>query len=314
MPQFNLIAYCLYDHETIFEKVFRFFCVKEMLDEWRYATCPPVSEKLKEFLHKELKKKSQIAKDSKETERLCLCRGDWALEQRGYLREFGYSIKVEFDESLLMWHIATDICYYMDKVPKADSEKPRDWSKFISDYLLYLLVMRPTMMSYMAGIGQIRYLDTCAEAINFFIQRENQNQKTKLISNECVWPMIKKRDSINIDRQTKACTYLHDVNTEAAEPKAVKGDRSKSVLFDACILAKRLNKLEKARRWEIISEVWAEMLAYAASHCRGNAHAQQLSKGGELLTFIWFLMAHLGLGEQYRIESGHARAKLIVNK
>lgn len=285
-----------------------------MLDEWRYTTRPSISEKLKEFLCKELKKKSRIAKDSKETARLCLCRGDWALEQRGYLRELGDSINVEFDESLLRWHIATDICYYtrenIERVPKTDSETTtRDWSKFISDYMLYLLVMRPTMMSSMAGIGQIRYHDTCAEATNFFNSRKNQIPSTNFVCS-----IIKQRNPINPERQTSTCNFLRSVNTGAAEPKDVKGDRSKSVLFDACILAKHLEQLNEVRRWEIISEVWAEMLAYAATHCRGNAHAQQLSKGGELLTFIWFLMAHLGLGEQYRIEAGHARAKLIVNK
>ncbi|XP_071939262.1 uncharacterized protein [Coffea arabica] len=59
---------------------------------------------------------------------------------------------------------------------------------------------------------------------------------------------------------------------------------------------------------------WVKLLSYAASHCRANAHAQQLSKGGELITFVWILMAHFGLGEQFRIEAGHARAKLIVGK
>ena len=63
-----------------------------------------------------------------------------------------------------------------------------------------------------------------------------------------------------------------------------------------------------------MSKVWVELLSYAASHCRANAHAQQLSKGGELITFVWILMAHFGLGEQFRIEAGHARAKLIVGK
>lgn len=63
-----------------------------------------------------------------------------------------------------------------------------------------------------------------------------------------------------------------------------------------------------------MSKVWVELLSYAASHCRANTHAQQLSKGGELITFVWLLMAHFGLGEQFRIQEGHARAKLIVTK
>jgi hypothetical protein len=28
---------------------------------------------------------------------------------------------------------------------------------------------------------------------------------------------------------------------------------------------------------------------------------------------VWLLMAHFGVGDQYRVESGHARAKLVVD-
>lgn len=83
------------------------------------------------------------------------------------------------------------------------------------------------------------------------------------------------------------------------------------------MLAKDLKQMvaqQPNEAWEMTSKVWLEMLCYGASHCRGDAHAQQLKQGGELLTFVWLLMAHFGLGEQFRIEAGHARAKLIVEK
>jgi len=94
----------------------------------------------------------------------------------------------------------------------------------------------------------------------------------------------------------------------------LKGDRSKSVLFDACILAKELKNLKAPNKWYVMSEVWVELLCYAASHCRANTHAALLSKGGELITFVWLLMAHFGIGDQFQINEGHARAKLNVGK
>ena len=53
------------------------------------------------------------------------------------------------------------------------------------------------------------------------------------------------------------------------EPIKVKGDKSKSVLFEACRLAKILKSLEMeaGEKWKMVSEVWVEMLCYAASHC-----------------------------------------------
>jgi hypothetical protein len=157
-------------------------------------------------------------------------------------------------------------------------------SREISNYMLFLLVMRPFMMT--ASIGQIRFGDTCAEAKNFFRRGIDEKQ---------------------------AAAMLSAVRTSNVRPRDVKGDRSKSVLFDACRLAEALRGVESPeRRWRIISGVWAEMLCYSAGKCRGNFHAKQLSQGGEVLTMVWLLMAHMGMGEQYRVESGHARAKLII--
>ena len=110
----------------------------------------------------------------------------------------------------------------------------------------------------------------------------------------------------------KGCIDILAVDT-TVKPVHVKGDRSKSVLFDACMLAKELNELEEDK-WIIMSKVWVEMLSYAATHCRPATHAQEASKGGQLISFVWLLMAHFGLDNRFQINEGHARAKLIVGK
>ncbi|KAL4625443.1 hypothetical protein ACB092_05G026500 [Castanea dentata] len=74
------------------------------------------------------------------------------------------SIDVEFDQSILLWHIATTLCHYFDHCPNSEV------SKLISKYMLYLLVMRPVMLPN--GIEQIRFQDTCAKAIDFLKQRK----------------------------------------------------------------------------------------------------------------------------------------------
>ncbi|KAK4852436.1 hypothetical protein QYF36_024095 [Acer negundo] len=158
----------------------------------------------------------------------------------------------------------------------------------LSDYMLYLLVMQPSMMSAVAGIGKIRFRDTCAEANRLF-----------------------KRKSLKGNQEKEACTKILDVNTYV-KPVTVKGDRSKSVLFDASMLAKQLKKLDD--KWELLSKIWVELLSYAACNCSARTHAQQVSKGGELITFVWLLMAHFGLGDQFQINKGQGRAKLIVTK
>ncbi|KAL7216895.1 hypothetical protein ACSBR1_028755 [Camellia fascicularis] len=169
--------------------------------------------------------------------------------------------------------------------------------------------MRPTMMSAVLGIGQIRFQDTCAEAKKFF---QKGPSGTSLALKEIFNKFFGRSQSKLEPRRREVCNALLGVDT-VVKPINVKGD-SKSLLFDACMLAKDLNKLKFENRWKIMSEVWVELLSYAVSHIRPNGHAQQLSKGGELITFVWLLMAHFGVGDQFRIEAGHARAKLIVNK
>lgn len=96
----------------------------------------------------------------------------------------------------------------------------------------------------------------------------------------------------------------------------IKGDKSKSVMFDACRLAKEIREMGEYLKWEIVSRVWMEMLTYAAVRCRPQTLAQQLSRGGELITFVWSLMAHFGMVDQFEPVDIDAlsRAKIIVDK
>ncbi|XP_043720869.1 uncharacterized protein LOC122668349 [Telopea speciosissima] len=293
MAQYNLIKFCIKDQSSIVGKMMKLIHVKEIYDKFWYRTYIGVTDDLKTSIFEDLNQKLRNATDSTSYKYFSTCRGELALQMIDYYDDIlDRSIKVEFDESILLWHIATDICYFLDDGDhhkEINSEKilsNQRKSRAVSNYLLYLLVSRPFMLT--AGIGQIRFGDTCAEAKNFFHRLE-----------------------IEID-ESQACRKLHEVDTQVP-PIEVKGDRSKSVLFDASRLAKSLLKLDIEKRWEMMSLVWFEMLYYTASHCRGNYHGQRLSLGGELLTVVWFLMVHLGIGEQNRVESGHARAKLIVD-
>ncbi|EAZ02516.1 hypothetical protein OsI_24619 [Oryza sativa Indica Group] len=202
------------------------------------------------------------------------------------------SIEREFDESLLLWHIATDLCCHREWIgPRTpDTDGLISMSETLSEYMLYILVWQPKILLTSAGVGQMTYQDTCAEARRFFKSAE-------------VWD----------PNHDDARRMLLAVNT-SKKPADVKGDRSKSVLFDACILAKVLLQLDDDTMWRVVAGVWREMLMYAANKCQGSTHVRQLSRGGELITMVWFLMAHMGMGDVYRIgELGDTKAKLIIH-
>ncbi|KFK31555.1 hypothetical protein AALP_AA6G127100 [Arabis alpina] len=277
----------------------RIFSVKAHLDEIRFLSSEPLPKNQWKFIFDELKHKSEFAETPEMAKKVSSARGEWALRDTKLVEIeplMSYVENVDYDQSLLLWHIATELCFQEEEENlSGESCDDREFSKIISDYMMYLLIMQPKLMSEVAGIGTIRFRETLAEAQRFFKGKHIKNRDMKQASETILW-------------------VQNDI-----EPVSVKGDRSKSVLFDASILAKELKKLGEGSdigdgKWRVLSKVWVELLSYAASHCKATEHVAQLSRGGELLNFVWLLMAHFGLADQFQINKGDARAKLVVGE
>lgn len=291
---YNVIYYCLHPRPGIHQFLYQNFGLSGLLDEIKYVKSKSFTPKLKEFIFNELKVKSELADDLETAKEICSARGNWTiLMENGWGSLLQYIIDVDYDQSLILWHIATELCY--NKAPIPANNDHREISKLLSDYMLYLLIMQPNMISSVAGIGHIRFRDTGAEAMRLFDEIgcgvQNLNQFV-------------------------ACSGILSVRTEVP-PVTIKGDRSKSVLFDSCNLAKELMHIEERDmnkdKWFIISKVWVELLCYGACNSRANTLAAQVSKGGELITIVWLLMFHLGLSDQFQTNR-QPIAKLIVGK
>ncbi|GKU95898.1 hypothetical protein SLEP1_g9196 [Rubroshorea leprosula] len=322
VSQYNFFTYCLNDYPEWINKLaeaLRLGSILEVINGMRHRS----SEEFRKdrewrFIFKELRKKSQNAKTVAEGKRICLKRGDGILSKcenenvRRSIQDF------EYTESLLMWHIATELCdedeaevelcdedkakvslCFEDKakVELCDEKKAEDGHssenidykaicKLLSDYMFYLLMIQPTMMAPVSGNWKLVFQDTCAETKRFLSEHP-------------------------VSTTEEACEAIRKVGAKM-KPRALKGGESKSVLFDAGILAGELQKL-KGERWKLMSKVWVEFMSYAAINCRANVHAQQPSNGGELLTFVWLLMNHLGLGTQVS-EDEAVRLKFVVGK
>ncbi|KAM4099706.1 hypothetical protein ACB094_05G012200 [Castanea mollissima] len=318
MLQFNLFSFSLKEKHSVFYGIQKLLRIDGVIEKHRYTTCEEVHEDLKKFIFDHLKEKFNLLKetsnDAIDIRTLCSYRGDAALEKFNR-RCLNWSVEVEFDQSILIWHIATDLCYHLDCRDQDNSMSKCELSKWLSQYMLYILVKCPLMLP--RGIGMIRFRDTCAEITQFFKERESRADTVESYSdwfqNACSWGVdFFQTGKPTLDKSHMCKMMLLKMNTQVP-PNKVKGDRSKTVLFDACRLASNLQAIsDRNQKWEMVSNVWVEMLANAACHCRGNYHAQQLKQGGELLTHVWLLMAHFGLTEQFQISQGAARAKLVV--
>ncbi|KAM3747186.1 hypothetical protein ACB098_05G017000 [Castanea mollissima] len=270
--QCNLISTCLEYKPANCRFLTKVLCIDALLEKHRYKYSEKYPSKLKKVIFDQLSHESRSVSDIKECKKFCDDRGYEVLEgaissvgisdgDRETIKESVDKLKVEFDKSILLWHIATDLCLSSDKQKDLKLVKTPhcEASRRLSNYMLYLLVVCPVMLPN--GIGQIRFRDTCAEANEFFKER-----KSKLGGGNVVKMLHTKK--------LNACSMLLQVNTEIP-PSKVKGDRRKSVLFDACRLAKSLQSLATAKEWDS-----------AKNHCQWNYHSQQLTQGGELLTHV----------------------------
>ncbi|XP_039171906.1 uncharacterized protein LOC104432076 [Eucalyptus grandis] len=220
-----------------------------MITNTKYVSNNPFIKKLWIYIFKEVKRKSTNANNLREVRKIFEARGDLFLYSSPVGIEchhlLPYVAQANYDTSIIMWHLATEMLYNKDSIAENDE---REFSKIISDYMMYLFFNQPKVVSNVGGIAQI----TSAELLNQL--RPHANGATRDVEGLC---------------------------------------RRLSRNFEAGNLAQEMERLGDMK-WKVISGVWVEMLSYAASHIKGEAHAQMLSKGGELLTFVWLLMAHFG--------------------
>ncbi|XP_074282943.1 uncharacterized protein LOC141607489 [Silene latifolia] len=310
ISEYNLLKRCFKDPPSFFKYV-ALRKIKDSLIGWLYVTSDTTQEKLiVSFIVDEIQKKAELVQDDdlKLIKKVCSARGDLVLEDdycliSDYLQP--WTTDVDYDESLLTWHLATDICYhsrtqdhYFDQV---------QIGKKLSDYMTYLVLRQQTLVSTVVGMSDKRFADTCAEAKIFMNKRLDSWYEDK--------PKYDK-----YDREEQETTFMRDfcesllnVNVDV-RPTVAKGDKSKSVLFEACRLAKQLKMFGEEKQWHIINKVWLELLCYAAVRCSPRSHVAQLNKGGELITLVWLLMAHLGFGDRFLQNQGFGWTKLIIQK
>nr|XP_034887839.1 uncharacterized protein LOC118028378 isoform X2 [Populus alba] len=226
---------------------------------------------LQRLIFRHLQKKSEKMKedlnffDKNLRSKIIGQRGDGVLEREGLLRDFKWcTTDIEFSRSILVWHLAADICYRADKDASIEYER----SRCLSEYMMYLLVIRPNMLS--KGFGDEGCLhDTLRDLRRY---------------NDVVAFILRNSESLGYD----------DIDQFQRRWKT-----EKSVLRGVERLVRQLLFLGPEKRWEMVNEVWIEMVAYAAAHCPWKEHTHQLRTGGELLTHVSLLMLHLGLSAQY---------------
>ncbi|KAM7253676.1 hypothetical protein ACFE04_021830 [Oxalis oulophora] len=291
IAQFNLIDFCRVSNASPTGAIEKLLDTDFVLRKYYHTKWQPVDIDFKHFIHSHLTEKSQEYQKTyarNDLRKILDNRGGDALKHAGVYDMFKESIiEVEFNYSLILWHIATDICYNQDfsKYGFDILGKHCQFSKYLSDYMLYLQVVRPGMLP--KGIGEARFRDSCSELTNF-IQH------------------IEKLDSCQVCDQLLSHGYIQEQSGHSIF--RIPG-KTTAIVQEAERLAVDLQNLvedvdyrwDVAKKWKMICEVWVDMLTYAAGQCEWREHIQELRRGRELLSHVSLLMAHMGLTDKLQI-------------
>lgn len=267
LPQFNLLSFCLHDKPLKFSKILKFRGTDMTIRKQKHRDRLKLPQELKVLMVQEMK---EI--DGDRGLKPFNQRGEWSLGRYGCLNDFKWSVKRDFDKSITIWHIATDICFYSDSDQCSNNNHPTNtktqMGKLLSNYMMYLLSMRPHMLSM--ATATIIFQHAC-EKLKAYVHEE------QLIKDE-----------------GEVCRILRMERL----PQRLKSERNSEtvvtmkwhMLRDAQRLARNL--MARANRWDIICSVWVEMLCYAAANCSADYHAEQIRRGGGLITHVWILLSH----------------------
>ncbi|KAK7304130.1 hypothetical protein RJT34_15197 [Clitoria ternatea] len=262
LPQFNLLSFCIiHDKPLKCGKILKFRGIDMGLKKNKCRTRIKFPQELKALIIQEMK-------DIDGDRRLkpFSQRGEWSLGRYGCLNDLKWSIKRDLDKSIAIWHMATDICHYSDSQSNFSVNPKIEMAKLLSNYMMYLLAMRPHMLS--TTTAKIVFQHACDKV------------KDLLKEEYCV------KD------EKEACRILREERVpQYSERKSETVVTSKwHMLRDAQRLARNL--MMKGNRWQIMCSVWVEMLCYAAANCSIDYHSEQIRRGGGLITHVWILLAH----------------------
>ncbi|KAG0480268.1 hypothetical protein HPP92_011126 [Vanilla planifolia] len=195
------------------------------------------------------------------------------------------------DQQVLVWHIATQLCYHWkpqelhplhhphERQPQSKglTAQKSTWRgmqacKCLSDYMLYLVLMRPEIMATMGGASPLIYWHACYDMVQFIEQHEEDLTST-----------------VNSDDEVegKACRLM------LTEP--IEWITYPSLFQIARVLAHLILVLGEEQRWQVITSAWVELLMQGAKNTRASMHVKQLGRGSDLLTFVWLLVKHVGM-------------------
>ncbi|KAM3364283.1 hypothetical protein ACQJBY_014561 [Aegilops geniculata] len=236
------------------------------------------------------------------------------------------SINFDFPTSVLIWHIATDMCYYDGDKTSTDPEKSKKQiSRELSNYIMYLIFKCGVALTANIQVVLEKTHDKVRTRCIFPRRRQKKITDEDAVRNiieamekedSAVVGIRKVEETVN-EKEDSAVVEIRKVEETVNEPEdstvieilmveeqanqkeeQVNDNNAAAlpqILPRAYKVARELISInDESERWELIASVWTEMLFYIAPRCRASFHYEHLSTGGEFVTDVLLLMYFLG--------------------
>jgi hypothetical protein len=228
--------------------------VEQWWDELHHSQSTELSESIKEMVLREILEMGNRREDIGSKP------GLQTLERLLLDECVSWSIRdMEFEDSIMAWHIASEICMFNDH---SNNASLLEAIRVLSNYMMFLLVLRPYMLP--GPVRRSRYVhlrDELHEVMQIATGDSAEERRR--------WALRKGLSA-----------HMNSLDPPAHYDTGVRlGD----------VLCRRHDRLD------VIFKVWVEMLCYVANHCSRESHARQLSCGGELVTIVWLMARHANL-------------------
>ncbi|KAK8644422.1 hypothetical protein V6N13_123729 [Hibiscus sabdariffa] len=251
MGQFNLLSYCksIRNENEWWIKILQKFEYDEVVLKNQHTSFEPIPASLK---GPESFPQLGDRQDHNFT------RGEKALEKHKCAdgTMIG-SLSMDLGATIMIWHIATEICYPNPTSNYAGNVRT---CKIISDYMMYLLAVKPSMIS---------------DDGNFWFVSVSKLLREELQQNEDI---------------PQGCNYEELVHSLSLPERNIVPPQYEFVLSPAIHIADVLR--QRQDRVDVLMSVWLEMMHYTALCCPSLSHRQELSQGCEILTMYWLLASY----------------------
>ncbi|KAM0872775.1 hypothetical protein ACQ4PT_038485 [Festuca glaucescens] len=198
--------------------------------------------------------------------------------------------EVDFPTSVLIWHIATDIRFFTDGGGDASADKTI--SRQLSNYVMYLIFKCDVMLSsnskFLLRKARDEITVTLAKAEP---PGRDDDQHDKSRNKKTAGTAMAVRQLLNSPLFTQACSGM---DRSVPFNPSTADILSDPVLPRAFRVAEALAGVPEADRWDLIGDVWLEMLYYIAPRCGAAFHRDHLSTGGEFITHVLVVMYSIG--------------------